>query len=113
MVKLVLLSLALLAPANALAESLVKARPKDIPMLLDAATGMNSAYSAMLVGETLDRVYFEYITGIHASSIFTNRSKRVVYWIPRPEISDEQMTQFRAYRERLIKAHRQAPTPGN
>lgn len=41
---------------------------------------MNSGYLAVLVGEIHDRVYFEYSTGLHAGSSFTNRPKRVVYW---------------------------------
>ena len=109
---LVLLALVLSAPTVSRADSITKAKKKDIPMLLDAATGMNSAYSALLIGETLDRVYFEYITGIHASSIFTNRPKRIVYWLPRTDVTDEQMAQFRAYRERQMKAYKDRPIPG-
>jgi len=100
------------APTLTLAEALTKANQKDVAMLLDAATGMNSAYSALLIGETHDRVYFEYLTGIHASSLFTNRPKRVVYWLPRSEITDEQLTQFRAYKDRSTKAYRGGQTPG-
>lgn len=76
------------------------ARKKEIPMLLDAATGANSAYRASLIGETQDRVYFEYVTGIHASSFLSGGPKRVVYWLPRSEISSEQLMQFKAYREK-------------
>lgn len=73
-------------------------------MLLDAATGINSAYLALLIGETHDRVYFEYVTGIHASSSFTNRPKRVVYWLPRSEITEEQLAKFKAYKDKQALA---------
>jgi len=90
------------APTLAHAETIARANQKDVSMLLDAATGMNSAYLALLIGESQDRVYFEYVTGIHASSSFTNRPKRVVYWIPRSEITDEQLKRFKAYKDRQV-----------
>lgn len=91
--------------APTLAETIERASQKDIPKLLDAATGLNSAYMAMLVGETRDRVYFEYVTGIHPGSSLTNRPKRVVYWLPRSEITAEQLAQFSALKEKYLKAH--------
>ncbi len=87
---------------SALAESLTKASHTDISMLLEAATGTNSAYQAVLVGETSDRVYFEYLTGIHAASSFSNRPKRVVYWAPRSAVTNEQLAQFKAYKDRAL-----------
>lgn len=92
------------APEAALAESLKKASQKDIAMLLDAATGTNSAYQASLIGETKDRVYIEYVTGTHVGSLFSNRPRRIVYWVPGREISSEQLTLFKTYKEK-----RQAP----
>jgi hypothetical protein len=97
-----LFSLCSAVAANALAESLTKASPKDVSMLLEAATGKNSAYRAILVGETSDRVYFEYMTGIHAASSFSNRPKRVVYWTPRSAITNEQLAQFKTYKDRVL-----------
>lgn len=99
-IALTLFVLAFVSPTLALAETLAKANQKDIPKLLDAATGMNSAYRASLIGVTNDRVYFEYVTAIHASSFFSTRQKRVVYWLPRSEITDEQLTQFKTYKDR-------------
>lgn len=94
-------TLAPLAPAAARAESIEKASPRDIPMLLDAASGVNSAYRASLIGETPGRVYIEYVTAIHAGSFFSKQPKRVVYWLPRSGITDEQLAQFKAYKEKF------------
>jgi hypothetical protein len=79
----------------ALAESIDKASQKDVAMLLDAATGMNSAYLATLIGETQGRVYIEYVTALHAGSLFSREQKCVVYWLPRSEITDEQLTRLK------------------
>jgi len=98
---LTLLTSGSIAPNLVLAESIEKANQKDIAMLLDAATGMNSAYLASLIGETQGRVYFEYVTAIHASSLFSKEQKRVVYWLPRSEITDEQLAQFKNYKMKL------------
>src|SRR5688572_4257995 len=87
-----------IAPNVALSESIEKASPKDVSMLLNAATGMNSAYLASLIGETHGRVYIEYVTAVHASSLFSKEQKSVVYWLPRSEITDEQLTQFKNYK---------------
>jgi hypothetical protein len=90
-----------IAPAIALAESIKKANQKDIAMLLDAASQRNSAYEASLIGETRGRVFIEYVTGIHAGSLLSNKPKRVVYWLPRSGITDEQLTQFKSYKEKF------------
>ena len=99
---LTFLVLGSLASGVALAESIEKAGRQDIARLLNAASGMNSAYRASLIGETPGRVYIEYLTAIHASSFFSRQPKRVVYWLPRSEITDEQLTQFKAYKEKLV-----------
>jgi len=83
-----------------LAESIEKASQKDIATLLDAATGMNSAYLASLIGETHGRVFIEYVTAVHASSLFSKEQKRVVYWLSRSEITDEQLMRFRNYKDK-------------
>lgn len=90
-----------LAPVAVLADSIKEAKPGDIAMLLDAASGENSAYRASLIGETPGRVYIEYLTAVHASSLFSKQPKRVVYWLPRSLITDEQMAQFRARKEKF------------
>lgn len=90
-----------MVPNMALAQSIEEANHKDIAMLLDAASGRNSAYAASLIGETRGRVYIEYVTRIHASSFFSKEPKRVVYWMPRSELTDEQLTQFRTFKERF------------
>lgn len=48
-VALAVFVLASIAPAVSLAETITKANQKDISMLLDAATGMNSAYRASFI----------------------------------------------------------------
>jgi hypothetical protein len=89
-----------LAPGMVLADSIARASQKDIEMLLHAATGTNSAYRAVLIGETPGRVYFEYVTGLHSGSLFSNTPRHVVYWLPRSEISEEQLARFRDYKSR-------------
>jgi hypothetical protein len=99
-VSLALFGCGSLAPNMALSESIEKAGPKDVAMLLNAATGMNSAYLASLIGETHGRVYIEYVTIVHAGSLFSRKQKRVVYWLPRSEITDEQLTRFKNYKSK-------------
>lgn len=101
-----------MAPALASAETITRANRQDISMLLDAATGMNSAYRASFIGETQDRIYVEYVTGIHASSIFSNRPRRVVYWAPRSEITEETLTRFKAYKDRETRDSQRRQAPG-
>jgi hypothetical protein len=85
---------------NAAAESIERADNKDIEMLLSAASGMNSAYWASLIGETRGRVYIEYETAVHAGSLFSKEPKRVVYWLPRAELTDEQLAQLKTYKDK-------------
>ena len=92
--------LAATATNIARAESIERANQKVIEMLLGAATGMNSAYWASLIGETRGRVYIEYETAVHVGSLFSKEMKRVVYWMPRSEITDEQLSQFKAYKNK-------------
>jgi len=98
------LSLAFLILASTVArstaaESIERADKKDIEMLLNAASGMNSAYWASFIGETRGRVYIEYETAVHAGSLFSKEPKRVVYWLMRSEITEEQLTQFKTYKD--------------
>ncbi|MDR2209208.1 MAG: hypothetical protein LBE22_09595 [Azoarcus sp.] len=85
---------------SAAAESIKRAEKKDIEMLLSAASGRNSAYIASLIGETRERVYIEYMTAIHAGSLFSKKMKRVVYWLPHSELTEEQLAEFKAYKEK-------------
>ncbi len=85
----------------AMADSIKQASAKDVDMLLDAASGMNSAYGASYIGETRDRFYIEYVTAIHASSFFSNAPAVTVYWLPKTEISSDQLAKFKAYKEKL------------
>lgn len=105
---LVLISVILLmlatASKSASAESIVRANQKDIEMLLSAASGMNSAYWASYIGETRGRVYIEYETAVQAGSSFSKEMKRVVYWLPRSEIPNEQLAQFKAYKNKYEPA---------
>lgn len=104
---LVLISVILLAATASIcacAESIERANQKDIEMLLGAASGMNSAFWASFIGETRGRVYIEYETAVHAGSLFTKEMKRVVYWLPRSEITNEQLAQFKAYKNKYEPA---------
>jgi len=89
---------------GACAESIERAKQKDIEMLLSAASGMNSAFWASFIGETRGRVYIEYETAIHAGSVFSKEMKRVVYWLPRSEITNEQLAQLKAYKSKYEPA---------
>jgi hypothetical protein len=100
---LVLISVILLLATvsnNASAASIERANKKDIEMLLSAASGMNSAFWASFIGETRGRVYIEYETVVHAGSLFSKEMKRVVYWLPRSEITNKQLEQFKAYKNK-------------
>lgn len=98
---LALVVLGSIAPGIAVAESIKKADKQDIVMRLKAASRENSAYAASLIGESDGRVFIEYVTGIHAGSFLSKGQKRVVYWSPRSEITDEQLAQFSAYRDKF------------
>ena len=100
---LVLISVILLVATvskSACAESIERAKPKDIEMLLGAASGMNSAFWASYIGETRGRIYIEYETAVHAGSLFSKEMRRVVYWLPRSEITNEQLARFKSYKNK-------------
>lgn len=92
------------ASKSASAESIKRANRKDVEMLLSAASSRNSAYWASYIGETRGRVYIEYETAVHAGSLFSNELKHVVYWLPRSEISNEQLARFKAYKNKYVPA---------
>lgn len=69
-------------------------------MLLSAASGINSAFWASFIGETRGCVNIEYETAAHVGSLFSKEMKRVVYWLPRSEITNEQLAQFKAYKNK-------------
>jgi hypothetical protein len=102
------------APEAALAASMEQAKQKDVAMLLSAASGRNSAYRASLIGETEVWVYIEYLTAIHASGFWSRELKRIVYWLPRSEITDEQLTQLKIYKDKFRTTYtfRRGMTPG-
>ena len=87
-------------PAYATADSIVRADKNDVTMLLAAATGMNSAYWASYIGETRGRVYIEYTTAIHAGSLFSDKPKHVVYWLPSSELTQEQLDKFKEFKKK-------------
>ena len=89
---------------SASAESIERATQKDIKMLLSAASGTNSAFWASFIGETRGRVYIEYETAVHAGSSFSKEVNRVVYWLPRAEITNEQLAQFKDYKNKYEPA---------
>jgi hypothetical protein len=99
---LAFLVLASIAPRMALADSLEKASQKDMARLMRAASMENSAYGAWLIGETPDRIYIQYETAIHAGSFFSKAPQRTVYWIPRPQVTAEQLAQLKAYKDKYL-----------
>ena len=88
-------------PLSLQAESIKKAGPDDIHMLLNAASGENSAYWATYIGETRGRIYIEYATAVHASSPWSDKPKYVVYWLPRSELSEAQLQSFKLYKSKF------------
>jgi len=88
----------LVFPQSSKAESIKRADTDDVQMLLSAASGENSAYWATYIGETKDRVYIEYATAINASSLFSDKPKYVVYWLPRSELTGDQVELFKKYK---------------
>lgn len=86
--------------APSMASSLKRADSEDIDMLLNAASGMNSAFWASYIGETRGKVYIEYETAVHAGSLFSDKLKHVVYWVPVSEISQEKSNKFKEYKEK-------------
>lgn len=70
-------------------------------MLLSAASGENSAYWATYIGETRDRVYIEYTTAVHVGSLWSDEQKRVLYWLPRSELTQAQLNSFKAYKSKF------------
>jgi len=85
---------------NATAASIDKADAGDIEMLLNAASGTNSAFWATYIGEARGRVYIVYETSVHASSLFSDEMKQVVYWVPVEELSKDKLDQFKEYKEK-------------
>lgn len=88
-------------PTLAHAESIERADHKDIEMLLNAASGQSSAYWASLIGETRGRIYIVFETTVHSGSLFSKEPKHVVYWLPGSEITEGQLTQFKAYKDKF------------
>lgn len=93
------------------AESIQNATPKDITYLLNAASGRNSAYMALLIGETHDRIYIEYLTAVNANSFFSKKPKRVIFWLLKPDITDEQLALLKKYKEAQINRHVSSESP--
>jgi len=87
---------------TALSDSIEEATEDDISMLLDAASGKNSASWATYIGHTKNKVYFEYGSMIHASSLFTDKPNHVVYWIPLNKLSNEKLNMFIEYKKNNI-----------
>ncbi len=92
---------AIAASFNSYADSLVRADKDDVEMLLNAASGVNSAYWATYIGEAKDRVYVEFVTMVNASSLVSNTPKYVIYWLPRSELTEEQLNRFRAFKTKM------------
>ena len=88
-------------PLRSHAESIKRAGPDDVQMLLSAASGENSAYWATYIGETRGRIYIEYATAVHASSLWSDKPKYVVYWLPRSELSEAQLQSFKLYKSKF------------
>ena len=91
--------LLLFSIATANADSIKKGTEADIPMLLDAASGVNSAYWASYIGSTQGRIYIVYESVVHGSSLFTKDTNRVVYWYSENTLSKEVLSKFIAYKK--------------
>ena len=96
-----ILILSLLFPFHTFAASIERADQEDIKILLNAASGTNSAFWASLIGETRGHVYIEYTTAVHLGSSFSNNLKHIVYWLPRKELNDEDFKKFKEYKEKF------------
>lgn len=83
---------------TATADSLKRADADDVEMLLDAASGNNSAYWASLIGSTRGRVYIQYESAVHSGSLFTEKMSHIIYWLPETELSKDQLAMFIAYK---------------
>ena len=94
----------LLTSMAALSSSIERATEGDIAMLLNAASGMNSANWATYIGKTKGKAYFEYGSMVHASSLFSSDASHVVYWVPLSELSKDKLDQFVKYKESRTNA---------
>ncbi|WP_413665363.1 hypothetical protein ACG1BZ_09290 [Microbulbifer sp. CNSA002] len=90
--------------STARADSLKRADKEDIEMLLSAASGNNSAYWASYIGNSRGRVYIQYESAVHSSSLFTDKMSHVIYWIPESELSAKELAKFVEYKNRYEPA---------
>lgn len=104
---LLILSL-LLFPLLVTAGDLRQADAEDLERLYRAATTANSAYRATYIGEASGRVYIEYVTAIHTSSLVTNESKTVVYWFPQQEMDPKLLQEMIHEKEQAMKRQQNA-----
>jgi len=91
--------LGLIASIQVSAESIRQGTEKDVDMLLDAASGKNSAYWASYIGNTRGRTYILYESAVHTSSLLGKELNRVIYWFPEEVVSEENIVQFKQFKE--------------
>jgi len=82
------------------ADSLKRADKEDIEMLLNAASGANSAYWASYIGKTRGRVYIQYESAVHSGSLFSEKMSHLIYWLPEDEITVEKLSKFIEYKKK-------------
>ncbi|MBC2601341.1 hypothetical protein [Puniceicoccus vermicola] len=87
---LLLICLPLIASAGSLRE----ADEDDWARLYRIATTPNSAYRVAYIGESRGRIYVEYYSAIHSSSLFADEGKTIVYWLPKEEADPEQLQEM-------------------
>ena len=92
----------LLASFSVSADSIRQGAEDDIAMLLDAASGRNSAYWASYIGTALGRTYIVYDSALPTSSFLSSGGSHKVYWFPEGSISKEALAKFKKYKERRI-----------
>jgi hypothetical protein len=82
------------------ADSLKRADKGDIDMLLNAASGVNSAYWASYIGKARGRVYIQYESAVHSGSLFSEKMSHVIYWLPENEITVEKLSKLIEYKSK-------------
>lgn len=64
--------------------------------LYDVASLPQSAHWATYIGDTEDKIYIEYRTLVHLTSMTNNNPKTIVYWFDKKEIPKSAIAKFRS-----------------
>lgn len=66
-------------------------------------TPIGPVYSYEYIGESSSNYYIEYKAMIHLSSLFDGSDKLIIYWIPKKDVSAEQINKIEQYNNRFKK----------